>query len=162
MTKQLCNKSCYILQISHRIQTRTLLARNICWSFFMHIFSGKHFDGNNRSTFERPLMEWIPQSCSFWCLLLIPPSPCSIDSLVTVKAACETWIHLVRWRGENMTQKYQSYSSSTSQLNECCFMNVVIEINAKVHSFSLSFLTRKTNKQLKRKQDWETKWRGRA
>lgn len=52
-----------------------------------------------------------------------------------------------------MTQKYQSYSSSTSQLNECCFMNVVIEINAKVHSFSLSFLTRKTNKQLKRKQD---------
>lgn len=44
-----------------------------------------------------------------------------------------------------MTQKYQSYFSSTSQLNECCFMNVVTEINAQVNSVSLSFLTRKTN-----------------
>lgn len=145
MTQQLCSKSCNIPDISLRTHVS---ARNICWSFFMLIFSGKHFGRNNRSTFEFHGL-WMHGFLEAVFILSVHDSTFSMQHLMPSWCESCTWDgnpSCDRRQGESMTQKYQSYFSSTSQLNECCFMNVVTEINAQVHSVSLNFPARKANK----------------
>lgn len=63
----------------------------------------------------------------------------------------------MRQKCQTMRGKYDSEISELFPIDftadECCFMNAVTEINAQLHSVSMSFLTHKTNNRFKRKQD---------